>query len=65
MFASRKLGKKDVAGSYYGLLAYAAPGWELRSEKQYGKRCMEVTVEPFSKCATDLKRKVSDSTGQQ
>lgn len=61
---SGRYGRKNVAGSYYGLLAYADLGGDLRSRQQCGKGHLEVTVESFQKWALELERKGSDSSNQ-
>lgn len=62
---SRNFGEKNVVELYYGSLAYADLGLELRSKKQFGEGYMEITAEAYWKWAVELEGRVLTSKGQE
>lgn len=49
VFEGQNFGKKGMAGTFYGSLAYADLGQKPRSRKQYTAKHMEATAESFQK----------------
>lgn len=64
-FVSRKIGKDEVVGYYYGPLFYVKLTKKQHRTKTYKQGVMQVTAESFRKWTSELAERMIDKDGIQ